>query len=181
MELSLRITSETATFEDIIAIVDPVCDRYIISLEQANSRHYQCYVRYIGEDDLKYSKLRYRFKQAGYSGNGSISITKMRNSNLMIYVLKEGNFQYKGFTQEEIHELQEQSYEKPKSYKEKKKEIDNRFKEEYDEIQWWHARVDLFAEYDMGYNKIKLRQEYELLTIQMFPAAREKAINEFFK
>lgn len=180
MELSLRISSETATFEDIIALVDPVCDRYIISLEHANSRHFQCYIRYIGEDDLKYSKLRYKFKQAGYSGNGSISITKMRNSNLMIYVLKEGNFQYKGFTQEEIQELQEQSYEKPKSYKDRKLEINKYYLDTKDHTGWLRQRIHLLIEYDMGYNRVKLLQEFKTLEMQAFPNEIEAEIINFF-
>lgn len=180
MELSLRISSETATFDDIIALVDPVTDRYIISLEQANSRHFQCYIRYIGEDDLKYSKLRYIFKQAGYTGNGSISITRMRNANLMIYVLKEGNFQYKGFTEAEIMELQEQSYEKPKSVKDQKKEIDQYYLDTLDHTGWLRKRICLLMEHNMGYNRVKLQQEFKTLEMKAFPAEMESEILKFF-
>lgn len=180
MELSIRISSEEATFDDIIALVDPVTDRYIIGLEQANSRHFQCYIRYIAEDDLKYSKLRYRFKSAGYTGNASISITKMRNTNLMIYVLKDGNFQYKGFTEEEIQTLSEQSYDKPKSFKELKREVDQYYLETRDHTGWLRKRIQLLIDNHIGYNRVKLIQEFKTLEMESNPKSIELEIINFF-
>lgn len=187
MELSIRITSEIASFEDIIAIIDPVTDRYIIALENATSRHFQCYVSYIGEDDLKYSKLRYRFKTNGYSGNAQLSITKMRNKNLMVYVLKDGDYRTKGFSPEEIATLAEQSYEKPQSYKAEKKQIDQQWMTSQSpsndnfKYDWLESRIALCIKYDMGYDRYKLQKEFKTLWFARYPEEILTECKEFFE
>lgn len=157
MELSLRVTSDSATHDDIIKIIDEVTDKYIISLEYANSRHFQCYINYIGKDDLKYSNLRYLFKKAGFKGNKDLSITKMRSKNLQIYVLKEGDYVYKGFTSGEIAELASQAYEKPMSYKDKKKEVSLLYLSgKINEEQCVRKLIQLLCEFEMEYHRHKV-------------------------
>lgn len=117
MELSIRVTTPDLSHNDIKEIIDPVSDKYIISLEHAKSRHFQCYINYIDKDDSKQSKLRYRFKKQGLTGNKLLSITQQKSDNLKVYVLKEGDYIYKGFTDDQIKNLQAQSYEKKLPYK----------------------------------------------------------------
>lgn len=186
MELSLRLSTDDLEFDDVIELIDPLCDRYIIALEYAQSRHFQCYMRYIQDDDLKYSKLRYMFKSKGFVGNGKISITKMRGDNLMVYCLKDGEYKYKGFTEEEIQELSSKAYEKPMSYKARKKQInEDWFYSEKplsmeEKTAWLTSRIQLCIEFDMGYNRRKLKEDFDTLLFSRFPDQISLECEKFF-
>lgn len=127
MELSIRITCDTITKAELAELIDPLCDRYIISEETAANRHFHIYLRYLYEDAPRYSKLRYIFTKAGYKGNEKISITKQKTENLQSYVVKDGDYIYKGYTEDEIEEIRNKSYKKPKGYKQEKADIANAF------------------------------------------------------
>jgi len=170
MELSIRLTSPTATFEEIREIFDPISDKYIIALENANSRHFQCYVNYIQLDDLKNSKLRYLLKSLGYKGNEKLSITKKKSDNLCSYVLKDGNYIYKGFTDEQIKDLVEKSYEKPVSYKKQKQillqtYLDDKIKQ--DELII--GLIQLTTRFEGNYNRTTLIQYVNMAKMKKHP------------
>lgn len=179
MELSIRVTSETATHEDIMKILDPVTDRYIIGLEHANSRHFQCYARYVKPDDLKYSKLRYIFKKEGYAGNSKLSLTKMKKDSLMVYVTKDGDIRYKGFTPEEIADLSARSYDRPVSYKARKTELNKLFLSGEKSLQSYiTARIDLTIEFEMGFNERRLREEIDTLRMAKDVRVKREKISD---
>lgn len=159
MELSLRITHPDYCIKKLSELLDPICDRYIIAVEHAKQRHFQCYISYIQDDDFKNSKLRYLIQKTFGKGNKHFSISKQKNDNLKIYCLKESNeVLTKGFTDQEITDLKDQSYEKPTSYSEKKKLLGERYiKDEINGYTLSRELLNLIIEHRIAYNKNKIK------------------------
>lgn len=156
-DLHIRITCDKATKDSLASLITEMCDRYIICEEHAEHRHFHIYMRYLYQDAPRWDKLRYALKKEGYFGKGKLSISQRRTSNLESYVVKEGDYIYKGFTPEEITEFAENAYEKPKSYKVQKTEIADAFqKGEITKEQFVTSLIMLMCEFNVEYYRHKL-------------------------
>jgi hypothetical protein len=161
MELSIRVTTDKS-FEDILGLLDKFSDKYIVGLEnEQTNRHFQCYVQLKISDDSRLSKVRYIIKKEfpELYGNKSISISKMRDDNLKIYVCKEGNIRYRGFSALEIDHYKTQSYTQPE-HNNITKTI-SRIQDDFYEGQIsLHQAIDSYIEahikFDINFNSTKI-------------------------
>lgn len=182
MEISLRLTTDDLKYEDLENVFGSITQKYIIALEHPDSnRHFQCYLHMKDDfrEDNKMSKIRYLIKKSfpQCSGPGKQSVTRMKNDNLKVYVLKEdNNARYKGFTEEEIKGLREQSYEKDLPYKELLKKLEEDF------FLGLISNSDLVTQYiqlrirfGLLYNRLKAKDWYQTQLLKRFP---EKLLTE---
>lgn len=130
MEVSIRITSDDISHSELKEFLDPLTNKYIIGLEQEESnRHFQIYAELKVKESSRLDNLRYAIKKRfpEVKGNGKFSISVKRTDQLKIYVCKEGKIIYKGFTPEEIEVFRSMSYNKPISFSEKIKKLEESF------------------------------------------------------
>lgn len=155
MELSIRFTTDISmqTYEQFL---DPISEKYIIGLEHEDTnRHFQTYIKLNYEDNQKLNKLRYLFKKTFNPDKTNICIQIMKNENLKTYCTKEGNFKYKGFTDQEIKEISEKSYIKEKcTYQEYKRQLEQMYMSDVlTEDQIIDKLVDYFQETSKDYDE----------------------------
>lgn len=160
MEWSIRITTMKYQFDDIKSVFDPICSKYIIALEnESSNRHFQCYIKLIKEDDAKGNAIRYAVKKwdPTMKGNQHISITKMKKETLMVYVTKDGNYIYKGFTEEDIKTLAGQSYKKKKTFMQESKDLENAYLAGEIRLKDISRRyIDIHIRHCVNFNKFKI-------------------------
>lgn len=180
-DLHLRITHPHITHIQIAEIISPYCDRYIVAEEMANKKHFHAFLRYLLVEP-KYNTLRHALTTIGIKGNKMLSISKRRTPNLEPYVCKQKDIVYAGFTEEEIQEIAARSYEKPKSYKVRKKELaDAYLKNEITKEEFVRSLMWLMGDFNIEYYQHKLVAYVKTIQMKKSPSYLEKEINDVMK
>lgn len=97
--IHLRLTCDY-DFDRIIKFVELLSDQYIISHEVT---HYHCYI--VTDKDRVMIRSMVN-EELELKGNGQFSIAEVRKVQQMKkYILKDGYYRYKGFSDNEIHKL----------------------------------------------------------------------------
>lgn len=177
--LQIRIDVTSDIKENVLEVFRQNPERYpkvLIGFEDpapaGSNMHLHCFV--LSSDvNLKNRKQNARNllkkHQILQTGNGAYSISKTYTeefSKIGVYAVKDGNFCYYGFTQEEIKSYVEQSYKKSTktaSYNDELKEIFQNYQsdENYDIEMLAHSLMKLYIKYD----KMKSTNQFETVLL----------------
>ncbi len=128
MALHLRITTSDYTTEQVENFVKTLSEKYIVAHEKKPYSHYHCHFEYNVDKFTQYARRKLGKSIAEHfdiKGNKQYSLTIDKGKS-SIYTLKEGNFVYLGYTEDEIKILQEQSTSK-ESYTDGLKDINEEY------------------------------------------------------
>lgn len=138
MITSYKIRVDTDDITKVRELIDRYSDRYILSFEGGfENPHVHGYF----ETTTKQLTIRARIRKFFGSGNGIYSLKELDEIfpfEYIAYILKDGDYQLKGVTEEEIQKAKEFNIEVKKQIKEKKAKkrtqlqvLDDKFHEQY--------------------------------------------------
>lgn len=135
--------------------------KIIVAEEMATHRHFHIFGLYIGEigNGHNWARPIKRYLNQTFTIEGTqFSVSKARTDNAAPYTLKDGNFCYAGYTNEEIEQWKSESYEKPISYKERKRIIAEKYVNyEINTEQFLTQQIHLMCEFNVAYNRTNFK------------------------
>lgn len=127
----LRITDQT-TKEIIASGLNNFSDRYVVAEERSSSNvlHFHCLIECSIPHGIKEQKKFYSVAKRSLSlPKGGFSTSPMKSTDLLTYVLKDGDFISKGFDTTQLKIAQKKSYVKydKKAFAMKQHDLEDRF------------------------------------------------------
>lgn len=123
----LRLTLES-DLDTVSRNIDNLCNQYIISQELSNAgkMHYHCFLVCDKSRDFMRKFITEKFE---VKGNKDYSLAPVKSARQMKkYVLKDGNYRYKGYDWQEIKVLEKSSSKKiDEEYKNRLGEIEDEY------------------------------------------------------
>lgn len=175
-EFHIRIHPNIETdLQSAFEFFDPLTEKMLISFETAydKRKHFHVYI----ETEKTVTELRDLIKpKFNVSGNKGYSIKEPNNTNsLKSYVLKDGDFLHKGFTQRELKTCKQMSYKKVDAkfveilQNIEKKYYENRSPHPYDIDEYLRAYLKLKSDHGQLPNKNREASHCQRLIIKKHP------------
>lgn len=178
MDIGFRITHDTLEIQHVLNEMDQLFTKLIVAIENEDTnRHIQAFGTYIGPTN-KGKNWAVPFKtilKRTFNIQGPQFSTALRKSeNAESYHLKQGQYIYKGYTEEEIAKWEALSYIKPLSYKARKQEISEQYLNgTLTEYQTIDKLLELITEYNVEYYENKLVAYMKMLQMKKNPTLRK--------
>lgn len=174
-EIAFRLTT-SMELDEFRKKLDSISSKYIIGLEhEETNRHFQCFA-ILDYEDKSLDKTRYKVKKLYDIKDKSTYYLKLvKKDTYKTYCLKEGNYIYKGYTEEEIKILFEQSYEKPTSFKGFKKQLQEKYmKDDFNEEDVITQLIDAYIEWEIDFDNNAIYRFMTRLKLTKNPELKDK-------
>lgn len=169
----LRITTHQS-IETIKLLIECVSVKYIISSEDG---HYHC----LFQTAKKRKELREEINKHGFKGNKDFSLTTVRDvKKARSYVVKDGSYIFKGYTQKEIEDAYKLSFKK-KGYSEDLLELEEKYLTKGMMFERFvEAVVSLKVQYNHNLNKTHIKSYLEKMRCKQDPQYLRSFCQELF-
>lgn len=175
--LHLRITTDNNK-EWVETIIRAISHKWIISMENNGKQHYHSAFY----TNLSTKQIKEKLNDFGLSGNKSFSLTMVKdNKAVRKYIVKDGDFWYHGFQQQEITDAYQLSFKK-NGFKISLEELEDEYLlSNMSHELFGYKYIQLKATHNFSLNRSQIKAYLDKMRCRKEPGYAERIYEELYR